>query len=151
MNICIAYETYSSSTETVVTIVATKLTEKGHAVTVRRMRDGVRPEDLKKTDLTIFATPSWFECGKEGQPHISFLNFMDTAQNESFSGMKFALIGLGDSTYAHFCHAIDLLGGFLERHEAQNIAPTLKLDSFLSNTEHETKRLEEWIDRLPLH
>lgn len=150
MNICIAYETYSSSTETVVTIVATRLTEKGHTVTVRRMRDGVQTEDLKKTDLTIFASPSWFERGKEGQPHISFLNFMDTAQNESFKDMKFALIGLGDSTYAHFCHAVDMLGGFFERHEAINIAPTLKLDSFLSNSEHETQRLHQWLDQLPL-
>lgn len=150
MNICIAYETYSSSTETVVTIVATRLTEKGHTVTVRRMRDGVQTEDLRKTDLTIFASPSWFERGKEGQPHISFLNFMDTAQHESFQGMKFALIGLGDSTYAHFCHAVDMLGGFFERHEATNVAPTLKLDSFLSNSEHETQRLYQWLDQLPL-
>lgn len=150
MNICIAYETYSSSTETVVALVASKLTGKGHIVTVKRMRDGVNPQDLKSADLTIFATPSWFERGKEGQPHISFLNFMDTAQNESFKDMKFALIGLGDSTYAHFCHAIDMLGGFLERHEAKNVTQTLKLDSFLSNTGPETKRLEEWIDQLPL-
>ena len=150
MNICIAYETYSSSTETVVTIAAAHLTEKGHVVTVKRMRDGVHPQDLKNTDLTIFATPSWFERGKEGQPHIAFLNFMDAAQNESFKDMKFVLIGLGDSTYAHFCHAVDMLGGFLERHEAKNIAETLKLDSFFSNTDQESKRLVEWLDRLPL-
>lgn len=150
MNICIAYETYSSSTETVVNIVADKLKTKGHTVTIKRMRDGVNPQDLKQVDLAIFATPSWFERGKEGQPHISFLNFMDTAHEESFKDMKFALIGLGDSTYAHFCHAIDMLGGFLERHEAKNVTETLKLDSFFSNTENETKRLEQWIDQLPL-
>ncbi len=150
MNICIAYETYSSSTETVVTIVAAKLKDRGHTVTIKRMRDGIQPSDLKNADLTIFATPSWFERGKEGQPHISFLDFMDQAHNESFKGMKFALIGLGDSTYAHFCHAIDMLGGFFERHEGVNITETLKLDGFFSNTEQETKRLEDWVNQLSL-
>ncbi len=150
MNITIAYETYSSSTETVVTLISENMKAKGHTVTIKRMRDGVQPQELKQSDLTIFATPSWFERGKEGQPHISFLNFMDINQNESFSGMKFALVGLGDSTYAHFCHAIDLLGGYLERHEAKNVAPILKLDSFLSNTDAETEKLHQWIDQLPI-
>lgn len=150
MNICIAYETYSSTTETVVEIISKSLKEKGHTTTIKRMRDTHSVSDIKTCDLTIFATPSWFERDKEGQPHIAFLEFMDSNKDATFDGMKFALVGLGDSTYAHFCHAIDMIGGYLTEHNAIQVGETLKLDSFFFNSEAQTKRLHEWIEKLPL-
>ncbi|CAN5206564.1 hypothetical protein BH09PAT1_BH09PAT1_2420 [soil metagenome] len=150
MNICIVYDTYSSSTETVVGIVDIYLKEKNYTVTIKRMRDGAAIADLKNTDLTIFATPSWFERKQEGQPHSSFLHFIDSAQNESFSGMRYALIGLGDSTYARFCNGIVELGKFLEQHNGAQIGETLKLDSFFFDEKRQTERLAEWLEQLPL-
>ena len=150
MNIYILYETYSNATEEVVEIVSNNLKNNNQSVTVQRLRDLKDPQSILGHDLVIFATPSWFERGKEGQPHISFLEFMDHMKDVSLKDVKTAFIGLGDSTYGHFCGAIDLLESYCRERESNVVAPTLKLDSFYSNIERETKKLEEWLAQLPL-
>src|SRR5690606_14932298 len=138
------------TTETVVGIIADYLQTKGHTVIIKRMRDGVTISELTNTDLTIFATPSWLERKLDGQPHTSFLQFMDAAQNDSFSGMKYALVGLGDSTYARFCHGIDVIEEFLKQKQTEKKGETLKLDSFFFDQERQTVRLNEWLEQLSL-
>lgn len=149
MNILIIYETYSSSTETVSGIIAKELTEKGHTVNVARMKDTMDFMN-EKHDLVIFATPSWFDRGQEGQPHMAFLQYMDEHTNDDFSSLSCAFVGLGDSSYAHFCLAIDTLEDFFTKRGAKNIGETLKLDNFYFNPEKETKKITVWIDSLPL-
>lgn len=149
MDILIVYETYSSSTETVSGIIAKQLTQKGHTVNVTRMKDGMDFMN-KSHDLVIFATPSWFDRGQEGQPHIAFLQFMDEHTNDDFSMLSCAFVGLGDSSYAHFCLAIDTLEDFFTKRGAKNIAETLKLDNFYFNPDQETQKLTEWIEEMSL-
>ena len=149
MNILIIYETYSSSTETVSGIIAKHLTEKGHNVHISRMKDN-QGFMTEKHDLTIFATPSWFDRGQEGQPHMAFLQFMDEHLNDDFSSLSCSFVGLGDSSYAHFCLAIDTLEDFFTKRGAKKLGETLKLDNFYFNPEQETKKLTDWIDSLSL-
>lgn len=149
MDILIVYETYSSTTETVSGIIAKNLSEKGHTVAIHRMKDDMSFME-EKHDLVIFATPSWFDRGEEGQPHMAFLQYMDEHTNDDFSALSCAFVGLGDSSYAHFCLAIDTLEDFFTKRGAKNIGETLKLDNFYFNSEQETKKLISWIDKLPL-
>ncbi|MBP9691433.1 flavodoxin-like domain-containing protein, partial [Candidatus Woesebacteria bacterium] len=129
MNIQILFETYSSTTAGVVEIMEKKLQELGHAVEIGHMKDHMNFME-KPTDLVIFATPSWFDRGQEGQPHISFLEFMDQNQHADFSKLTCAFVGLGDSNYPHFCLAIDTLEDFFTKRGAKNITNALKLDNF---------------------
>ncbi|MBP9691627.1 flavodoxin family protein, partial [Candidatus Woesebacteria bacterium] len=149
MNIQILFETYSSTTEGVVGIAGKKLGEQGHKVEIGRMKDHMNFME-KPVDLVIFATPSWFDRGQEGQPHISFLEFMDHNVHTDFSKLNCAFIGLGDTNYSHFCLAIDTLEDFFTKRGAKNIGSVLKLDNFQFNTDLETRRLNTWIEELPL-
>jgi len=149
MNILIIYETYSSSTETVAEIINKKLTEMGHTIKVIRMKDNMGFMQEKR-DLVIFATPSWFDRGEEGQPHIAFLQFMDEHTHDDFLTLSCSFVGLGDSSYAHFCLAIDTLEDFFTKRGAKKLGETLKLDNFYFNPEEETKKLTAWINTLPL-
>lgn len=148
MNILIAYDTYSSTTESVVDVIVQKMTEKSHQTKVLRIRDIKNPDEIKGFDLVLFATPSWLERGQEGQPHVSFLEFIDAAKDTSYEEVKFAVIGLGNSTYAHFCQAADILETFMKDKHAQCIKETLKLDAYYENMERETPRLASWLDSL---
>lgn len=149
MDILIIYETYSSSTEAVSGILAKYLTEKGHIVTINRMKDNMDFMN-QKHDLVLFATPSWFDRGQEGQPHMAFLQFMDEHTNDDFSTLSCSFVGLGDSSYAHFCLAIDTLEDFFTKRGAKKKGETLKLDNFYFNAEHETRKLISWTDALQL-
>ena len=149
MNIQILYETYSSTTETVVGILGKTLISKGHAVDISRMKDKMSFMD-SPADLVIFSTPSWFDRGQEGQPHMSFLEFMDHNAETDFSSLNCAFVGLGDSSYAHFCLAIDTLEDFFTKRGAKNVAETLKLDNFQFNPDDESVKLISWVDTLPL-
>jgi len=148
MNILIAYDTYSSTTATVVDIVDQKAQEKGHTTKVLLVRDIQSPEDVKGYDLVIFATPSWMERGQEGQPHTSFLDFIDKAKGASYEGLKYTVIGLGNSTYAHFCQAADILEGFIKDKGGVSVQEALKLDAYYENTNREKPRLLSWLDSL---
>lgn len=149
MNILIIYETYSSSTEAVADVMAKQLTEQGHTIKITRMKDNMG--FMNETyDLVIFATPSWFDRGEEGQPHMAFLQFMDENKNADFSTLSCSFVGLGDSSYAHFCLAIDTLEDFFTKRGAKRQGETLKLDNFYFNPETETKKLTTWIEALPL-
>ncbi len=149
MNIKIIYETYSSSTETVSGLIAKQLTELGHSVDVSRMQDSMNFIN-QNYDLVIFATPSWFDRGQEGQPHMAFLHFMDDHTNTDFTSLKCSFVGLGDSSYAHFCLAIDILEDFFTKRGAHKLGETLKLDNFYFNPDEETVKLNKWIEQLPI-
>ena len=149
MTIQIIYETYSSTTETVVGILGKELISQGHSVNISRMKDMMKfMED--PAELVIFSTPSWFDRGQEGQPHMSFLEFMDENTEADFSSLKCAFVGTGDSSYAHFCLAIDTLEDFFTKRGAQKVGETLKIDNFQFNPDEESRKLKQWIETLPL-
>lgn len=147
MRIALLYETYSSTTEAVVAIVKECWDQKGHEVVVSKLQDRM-DFTSESYDLVVLATPSWFDRGQEGQPHTAFLSYMDTHVGDDFSGKKFGFIGLGDSNYAHFCLAIDILEDFFTQRGAQKWGETLKLDNFYLNTEEETKKIHDWCNSL---
>lgn len=147
MRIALLYETYSSTTESVVMIVKDLWVQKGHEVVVSKLQDRM-DFTTESYDLVVLATPSWFDRGREGQPHTAFLTYMDAHAQDNFSQKKFGFIGLGDSNYAHFCLAIDILEDFFVQRGAQKWGETLKLDNFYLNTEGETKKIQDWCNTL---
>jgi flavodoxin len=106
--------------------------------------------DLNHNDMLIFATPSWFDSGLDGQPHTSFISFMNKNSKSDFSEYKTAFIGLGDNTYARFCRGIDIVEDYFTSRGASKISDTLKLDSYQFDMEKGRVDLEKWINSLPL-
>ncbi|KKP87050.1 MAG: Flavodoxin [Candidatus Roizmanbacteria bacterium GW2011_GWA2_35_8] len=98
--------------------------------------------------LRIFASPSWDNESEEGQPHIDFISFMQKSTGKNFNGKSCATFGLGDSTYAHFCGAVDIVTDYIKKNGGKIINDPLKIDGYLFNTEANNKLLSDWANML---
>lgn len=147
MNILIMYETYSSGTETAASVAAEKLQSFGHRVTVQKAHI-TNPDDIQNYNLVILASPSWWVDESDGQPHINYKQFFEKASSTSFNMGNFAIFGLGDSSYAHFCGAVDKLEQFVRVHGGKLITESLRIDSFYFDKEKNIKILLDWITQL---
>lgn len=147
MQILLLYATYSSGTRSASEIVAEVLTAHGHTVRRKEIKDA-NPQDLSTQDLTILASPSWWNDNKDGQPHHHFLSFMKKCETSSGENKKFAVFGLGDSSYAHFCGAVDELVGFVTRLKGELIIEPLCIDSYYFAEEKNIDLLKNWVNKL---
>ncbi len=143
MNILLAYATYSSGTETASGILAETLRSGGMDVTVKRIAD-VQPDDMKPYDLVILASPSWWEQKTDGMPHSHFLEAFKRFEGTTFPEKRFAVMGLGDITFAHFCGAVKHLEEWVGKLQGKLVIPSLKVDSFYFEVDSNTARVKEW-------
>ncbi len=147
MNILIIYATNSGATEIVSQIVEETLAE--HKLTVTRKDvTTVTPEELNAYDLIVFGSPSWDFDGKEGWPHEHFIPFMDAVRPMKFQDKKFAIFGLGDSSYTHFCGAVDHLEKLVADVSGKLIIESLKIDGFYFNQAENSEKAKTWAQTL---
>lgn len=147
MKVLIIYATYSSGTQTASGIVEKVLTQKNHEVTSKNVVD-TQPDEIQNYDLTILASPSWDYEGKEGQPHQDFVHFFAQSEDKKFPEKKFAVFGLGDSTFTHFCGAVDHLTSYAQSVGGTVIINPLKIDGFFFNQGENAQKLEAWATQL---
>lgn len=149
MNILVIYATYSSSTQTAVAYLGELLTNQSHAVTIKQAQ-AVTAADFADPQLIVFASPSWLIDGKDGQPHEDMLSLMQTFSTISFAGKKIAVLGLGDTSYAHFCGAVDHIEQFVKDHQGTLVVPSLRIDGYYMNQDANNQTLTQWSQSLPL-
>ena len=147
MNILIAYATYSGGTQTACEFLSQTLTGLGHQVTTKTIAE-VTFEDTLPYDLRIFSGPTWDNEGLEGQPHVDFVAFMRNNADKKMEGKPCAVFGLGDSSYGHFCSAVDMTEEFLKKAGAKIIGTSLKIDGYLFNMDANNKLLTDWANTL---
>ena len=147
MKIIILYATYSSGTMTATDALTKSLRTAGHTVTVKLINE-VTFDDCLPYDLRIFSSPSWDFEDKGGQPHVDFVAFMEKSAGKNFSGKKCAIFGLGDSTYSHFCGAVDIIEEFIKKSGGQLIIPSLKIDNYFFDMNGYNKKLADWAAKL---
>lgn len=143
MKILIVYATYSNSTFTATHLAADELQAAGHTVDLVLARDA-KPEQLSAADFVILASPSWDYHGDQGQPHEDYLLFNKTMENMTFPEKKFAVLGLGDSTYTYFCGAVEHIEKTVEKMQGKLIIESLKIDQFYMFEQESTKKVQEW-------
>lgn len=127
--------------------VSDTLTKLDHSVTMKDVRD-TNPDELDSYDLIILGSPSWDYEGKEGQPHTDFLPFMEKFKENQLKDIQFAILGLGDSSYSHFCGAVDVLTEFVQKLGGKMKPEPLKIDGFYFDQEKNTKLIQEWTNKL---
>jgi len=126
MNILLLYATYSSGTDIASQTVNDILSQK-HKVTRKLV---------------------WDYEGKEGQPHQDFINFILNCANKTFENKSFAVFGLGDSSYAHFCGGVDELNSFVNKIKGKLIIDSLKIDGFYFNQADNLEKITSWTNDL---
>ena len=144
MNLLLVYATNSGSTFEVTNLLSGKLTEAGHQVTVKNVTE-ISHADFPKYDIVVLGSPSWDYEGQEGQPHQDFINLINnTPEGTSYAGHKFAIFGLGDSNYTHFCGAVTHLLDYVTKIQGNLICEPLKLDQYYNNMEESNQKVANW-------
>lgn len=151
MKILLVYATNSSGTQAVSGMVADIIRQAGHAVTVKRAYES-GAKDLHKFDLVILGSCTWerFE-GKErleGQLQQHMYALVQQLQTKKFRKQKFAVIGLGDSSYTDFCGAAARLEKFVGDVGGTLIVPTLRIDGFYFDLNTNRQRVHDWAENL---
>lgn len=146
MKILICYATYSSGTQTASEFLEEHL-KATHDVTRKQVKE-VDPDEFKNYELIIFGSPSWEINKIEGMPHQDFIELTQKALGKTYEDRTFAVFGLGDETYAHFCGAVDHLELFIMDMKAKLVHPSLKIEGFYFKKDENVKTLLEWSDKL---
>lgn len=143
MNILLVYATYSSGTKVATDIVASSLSEIGHSVKVMEVAE-LNPDELANYEMIIMGSPSWYNSEKDGMPHEDFITFVEKSKGKIFEGKKFAVFGLGDKSYAHFCGAVDYLENFITQIKGTLAGQSIRIDSFFNDESAKEESLKSW-------
>lgn len=143
MKILLIYATNSGSTLEVCNHITTELTAKGQEVTQKDAAEA-GPDDLNGYDLIILGSPTW----NDGDIHDNFRLFMDKFEGKTLPDKKFAVFGLGDNTYTHFCKSADILTDFVKKIQGKQVSDTLKINNFYFNQNDELPKITAWADKI---
>lgn len=148
MNVLLLYATNSGSTQAASDIVKNELTAAGQTVSVKNPTETTFDE-ISKADLIILASPSWDYAGKEGQPHEDFNALLKEFEGKTLDGKPFAILGLGDTNYTHYCGAVDVFEEYVKRLNAKLAIPSLRIDRYYQNQES-LSLIQAWLKTVNL-
>jgi len=128
MKILINYATVSGNSAMLAEQLNNKLKEMHSDIEfVHKDADDCKGEDYNQYDLVLFVSSSW-DDGDLNMIAEDYLN-----QLAGVEGKKFALIGLGDSSYTHFCGGVDKVEAALKEKGAVIVGSVHKIDGFIED------------------
>lgn len=146
MKCTVVYATLSGSTMSAANVVTEALKAGTHEVEYVSA-DSMPKDQVKNAQAVVFASPSWEDEGKDGQPLPDMTHFIKSLTAEDLAGKKVAICGLGDTSYVHFCGAVDVMEGLLKGLNATPIVPSLRVDRYYSVPDNE-KKVRDWAEGL---
>jgi flavodoxin I len=147
MKFLLLFATYSGGTEEVKNIVRDILKGQNHEITEVNPKD-VTPELISGSDLIICCTPTWDFEGREGQPHEDYFALIKNFSGKNLDRKKFAVIGLGDSSYPVFCGSVNVLESFIKDLNGILVQPSLKIDGYFYDTDKYRSQIIRWTNSL---
>lgn len=131
MKILIAYATLSGNTQMVSEHVHEYLKSKGHHVTLMN-QDDLDPAKMNEYELVLLGSSTW----GDGEPNPTSEVYMQKLKDhtEPFGDVKFAVFGLGDSSYAHFCGIVDRFEEILKEKQKTPVVESFKIDGYPEDT-----------------
>ncbi|MBI4090556.1 MAG: flavodoxin family protein [Candidatus Komeilibacteria bacterium] len=147
MKIIIVYGTNSSSTRVASEAMQEVWSRAGNTVVLRSAHD-VQPEELTAFDLVTFGSCTWELITPkrhfEGQLQQHFIEFKNRLAGRQFPGRRFAIFGLGDSSYTNFCIAANHLEALVKQIGGTQVGQTLRVDSFFFDQDANEKKIRAW-------
>ncbi len=125
-NALVMFGSTTGNTESVAQMVAPVLAENGFKAQIKDVARA-EPDDFGgRYDLIVFGCSTWGDDEIELQE--DFAEFFENIDQYDFSGKKVAVFGCGDSTYEHFCGAVDAIEEKIKALGAELIISGLKID-----------------------
>ncbi len=143
MKILLVYATNSGSTLEVSNAISGELTPKGNEVVVKDATE-VQPDDFGGYDLIILGSPTY----DDGKMHELFHKLGEKFVGKTFEGKKFAVFGLGDESYPHFCGAVEELAEFVKKLNGTLSGEPLKINNYYFNQQEEAQKITDWTQKL---
>lgn len=140
MNIALFYGSLTGNTMLISEQLSTHLQSKGHHVTMED-QSLVDIINLKNFDLVIFGASTWGEGDANPTTESFLVTLNDPLTN--LGGVQYAIFGLGDRSYEHFCGVVDKLEQTLQTKKAHQVFPSLRLEGFPDESMQEC--IEKWI------
>ena len=131
----IIYGSTTGNTEHTARLIGERLGKIGLGVTVEdvsSVQAGILTDDA---DLVLLGCSTWGDDDIELQE--DFAEFLDTLDGLDLGGKKMAVFGCGDSSYTHFCGAVDAIEEKLEELGAALVVQGLKIDGDPDDAEDE--------------
>lgn len=147
MKILVIYTTNSGGTETAAKHLSSTFEKNAHETTLVNPKDATI-EHIVAADLIVLASPSWDFESKEGQPHEDFNSMLQDPDTKKFTGKKFAILGLGDTSYTYFCGAVDVLESFVKTAGGTLVISSLRIDGYFSHMEASNDAITQWAGTL---
>ena len=138
MKTLLIYATNTGSTLEVSNYISNEFTQKGLEIVVKDVRE-VEPDEFNNFDLIIMGSPTW----GEGMAHDLFIRLVEKSEGKSFPDKKFAVFGLGDTNYRHFCAAAEYLQEYVKNINGKLILDPLKINNFYFNQQDELPKIIE--------
>ena len=135
----IVYGSTTGNTESVSDDIAKILEKNGHAVEIRNAAD-VHVEGMAEGfDAVFLGCSTWGDDDVELQD--DFIPVFDELGTAGLGGKNVAVFGCGDSSYEHFCGAVDVIEQKAEELGANLIGDSLKIDG-----DPDTGEIVAWTD-----
>ncbi|KFI54091.1 flavodoxin [Bifidobacterium sp. UTCIF-37] len=139
MSTKIIYTSATGNTKEAVEILQEALEDLGQDVEVIDAEDGVEVDEFfDGADNYVIA--SWSD-GANGEVPGGIVDFYDDLDGADLSGKKVAVIGTGDTSYPHFCAAVDFFEKLVTDDGAELAAPSVKIE--LAPDDDAIKRLKD--------
>lgn len=143
MKTILIYATNSGSTIEVSNYISDEFTQKAQKIAVKDAR-GVGPDEFNNYDLIIMGSPTY----DEGDVHDLFKRLIEKFADKTLPDKKFAVFGLGDSSYQHFCASADKLEEFVKKLNGKLIVEPLKINNFYFNQQDELPKITQWAQKI---
>lgn len=137
----IVFGSTTGNTEATAEEIERTLQKKGHDTTLLNVVDATTGELEKDYDLYLFGCSTWGEDEIELQD--DFTDFYDAMDDVSMAGRKAAVFGCGDSSYTHFCGAVDAIEERIKKIGGNLITEGLKIDG---EPDDATDEIKEWAE-----
>ena len=140
----IVYGSTTGNTEAVAERIEASLKHSGWDTVLTNAAD-VSPVALAEGyDLVLLGCSTWgdeeIEISNDFEPLLADLD------KSGLSGKQVAVFGCGDSSYTHFCGAVDLIERKAEELGAQIVAGSLKIDG-----DADPKEVQAWAEAVATH
>lgn len=142
MKILVAYATLSGNTQMVAEHLTEHLKSAGHDATLIN-QDDLDPPQMNEYEFVFLGSSTW----GDGEPNPTSEVFMGKLKDytEPYGAVKFAVFGLGDSSYAHFCGIADRLSDLLKEKGKVVVIPNHKIDGYPDDAV--LAKICEWADQ----
>lgn len=140
----IVYGSTTGNTETAAGYAGAALNKKGWETVVKSAEDISAKGLAEGFDLLLFGCSTWGDEDIELQD--DFVPLFDELDQAGLSGKKLAVFGCGDTSYTHFCGAVDAI-----EEKAASLGAVLVTGSLKIDGDPERGDVTAWAEEVAAH